>query len=165
MATNEEDVPEGSGAQEAVQLAQQAAQSARQATQQAEQAVQAAQQAARGVGAETSGATIETEISPASIAKAWAANVKRAYDEYQDVGLVSARRSQQNFDSINAVSLQALQNAVTTADMVAKAAVKHSEFATDRIWAGTDVSQGAQEGAILRGLARLAAGAPDDVVG
>jgi hypothetical protein len=130
--------------QSADQVVQQAAQSAEQAAQEAKQAAQqlaeAVQQAARGVGAETSAATIETEVSPASITKAWAGNFKRTYDEFQDISLVAARRSQVHFDEISHLSVQALQNAVTTSDMIAKQAVEHRALASDRQWNVDEVS-------------------------
>lgn len=144
------------------QSVQQSAQAAAQAAQEAKQAAQSIQEAARGVGAETSGATIETEISPASIGKAWAANVKRTYDEFQDVALVAARRSQQDFDAIRNVSLQALQNAVETANMIGKQAVAHRDIAIDREWNVDEVStltakSGVQADAFVVALAQAIA--------
>jgi len=130
--------------QQVDQSVQQAAQSAEQAAQEAKQAAQqvaeAVQQASRGVGAETSAATVETEVSPASITKAWAANLKRTYDEFQDVSLVAARRSQVEYDAVRNVSLQALQNAVETANMIGKQAVAHRDLAIDREWNVDEVS-------------------------
>ena len=123
--------------QQVDQSVQQAAQSAEQAAQEAKQA---AQQASRGVGAETSAATVETEVSPASITKAWAANLKRTYDEFQDVSLTAARRSQVEYDAVRNVSLQALQNAVETANMIGKQAVAHRDLAIDREWNVDEVS-------------------------
>ena len=49
-----------------------------------------------------------------------AANAKRTYDAYQDLDLVLARRSQLQFDQLQNVALQALQNSVETSNMVAK---------------------------------------------
>lgn len=77
--------------------------------------------------------------------RSWDANVKRTYDEFQDISLTAARRSQVNFDSLqqylagkgaelDKVSLQALQNAVETANMTAKQAVRHGDLAIDRQW-------------------------------
>ena len=123
--------------QQAAQKAEQAAQEASQAAQQLSEAVQ---QAARGVGAETSAATIATEVGPAGLFRAWGANVKRTYDEFQDESLVAARRSQQEFDAIRNVSLQALQNAVETANMIGKQAVAHRDIAIDREWNVDEVS-------------------------
>lgn len=124
----------------AVEVAQQAAQGAQQAAQEAKQAVESAQQAARGVGAETSAATIETEVSPASVGKAWAANLKRTYDEFQDISLTAARRSQQDFDEVRSYARLALGNAVNNADMLAKQAIAHRDIATDRTWNVDEVS-------------------------
>jgi hypothetical protein len=72
---------------------------------------------------------VEHEEDEQMVAAAWPANVKRTYEEYQDLALTAARRSQSNFDQLNNVALQAMQNAVTTADMVAKQAIKHSDIA------------------------------------
>jgi len=87
---------------------------------------------------------------------AWIANIKRTYDEYQDVGVKSARSQGKLADrigmnaathdqNVNNVSLQALQgavttqdmlakNAVTTIDMVGKQAVRHGDVAIDGHW-------------------------------
>lgn len=46
-------------------------------------------------------------------------NAKRTYDAYQDLDLANAR-------AIQNVAVQALQNAVETANMVGKQAVKHT---------------------------------------
>jgi enoyl-CoA hydratase/carnithine racemase len=72
-------------------------------------------------------------------------NQKRAYDEYQHESLESIRRNRAIVDKIvsdaqqhdNAkqnIANQALQNAVETANMVAKQAVRHSDIAIDRQW-------------------------------
>lgn len=63
-----------------------------------------------------------------------ATNAKRTYDVYQDLDLVAARRSQLQFDQIQNIALQALQNSVETANMVAKQAVRHSDIAIDAQW-------------------------------
>ena len=46
----------------------------------------------------------------------------------------SRRRSQLQFDQIQNVALQALQNSVETANMVAKQAVRHADVAADALW-------------------------------
>jgi len=149
--------------QQADQSVQQAAQSAEQAAQEAKQAAQqvaeAVQQASRGVGAETSAATVNTEISPAALFRAWGANVKRTYDEFQDVSLTAARRSQVEYDAVRNVSLQALQNAVETANMIGKQAVAHRDLAIDREWNVDEVStltakSGVQADAFVVALAK-----------
>lgn len=63
-----------------------------------------------------------------------ALNNKRTFDEYQDLALTSARRSQSHFDTLSQLSVQALQNAVETANMVGKQAVKHADIAADAMW-------------------------------
>jgi len=73
------------------------------------------------------------------------ANMKRTYDEYQQSSLESIKQnqsyvqkvlsdSQVHFNNQQAVALQALQNAVETANMVGKQAVRHSDLAIDRQW-------------------------------
>ena len=58
--------------------------------------------------------------------RSWDANVKRTYDEFQDISLVAARRSQTQFDAISNIALQALQNAVENANNAAKQHSKHT---------------------------------------
>ena len=76
---------------------------------------------------------------------AWFANVKRTYDEYQGESLESIKANrayiakvlsdaQQNDNHRQAIANQALQNAVETANMVGKQAVRHSDLAIDRQW-------------------------------
>jgi len=73
------------------------------------------------------------------------ANMKRTYDEYQQVSLEGIKSqqkyqekvlsdAQQNDNSRQAVAIQALQNAVETANMVSKQGVRHSDLAIDRQW-------------------------------
>ncbi len=77
--------------------------------------------------------------------EAWFANIKRTYDEFQHESLESIRRNrtivdktlsdaQQHDNARQDVALQALQNAVETANMVGKQAVRHSDVAIDRQW-------------------------------
>jgi hypothetical protein len=72
-------------------------------------------------------------------------NQKRTYDEYQQESLESIKRNRSYVDKIlsdahgydnNAknIAQQALQNAVETANMVGKQAVRHSDLAIDREW-------------------------------
>ena len=73
------------------------------------------------------------------------ANLKRTYDEFQQESLESIRLNRtsiakilsdaQQFDnSRQNIANQALQNAVETANMVSKQAVRHSDLAIDRQW-------------------------------
>jgi hypothetical protein len=72
-------------------------------------------------------------------------NQKRTYDEYQHESLESIKRNRSYVDKILAdshgydmdarnVANQALQNAVETANMVGKQAVRHGDIAIDRQW-------------------------------
>ena len=76
---------------------------------------------------------------------AWFANMKRTYDEYQHESLESIRYNrsyvakvlsdaQQNDNTRQNIANQALQNAVETANLVGKQAVRHAELAIDRQW-------------------------------
>ena len=77
--------------------------------------------------------------------EAWFANVKRTYDEYQHESLETIKNqrsyvqkvlsdAQQNDNTRQNIANQALQNAVETANMVGKQAVRHSDIAIDRQW-------------------------------
>ena len=77
--------------------------------------------------------------------EAWFANVKRTYDEYQNESLESVKNNrmiiiklisdaQQHDNNRQVIANQALQNAVETANMVGKQAVRHSDIAIDRQW-------------------------------
>ena len=54
-------------------------------------------------------------------------NVKRTYDAYQDLDLQTARTIQQ-------LTTQTLQNAIESANMISKQAIKHADVAADRVW-------------------------------
>lgn len=77
--------------------------------------------------------------------EAWFANVKRTYDEYQNESLESIKTNrsyiqkvlsdaQQHDNTRQSIANQALQNAVETANMVSKQAVRHADVAIDRQW-------------------------------
>lgn len=77
--------------------------------------------------------------------EAWFANIKRTYDEFQNESLESIRRNRSYVDKVLAeagqydsqrqnIANQALQNAVETANMIGKQAVRHSDIAIDRQW-------------------------------
>lgn len=95
----------------------------------------------------TTGQAVFTEEKAYDIgtSEAWQANMKRMYDEYQHESLTDIRQKRTHFDNkiSNAaandeakekISIQALQNAVETANMVGKQAVRHSDMAIDRQW-------------------------------
>ena len=84
--------------------------------------------------------------------EAWFANVKRTYDEYQEVSLESIKRNRAYVDKVlsdaqqydnqrQAIANQALQNAVETANLTGKQAVRHADIAIDRQWNVDEVAQ------------------------
>lgn len=73
------------------------------------------------------------------------ANIKRTYDEYQHESLESIKRNRSYVDKVlsdaqshdnrvRQIAEQALQNAVETANIVGKQAVRHGDLAIDREW-------------------------------
>lgn len=80
------------------------------------------------------------------------ANMKRTYDEYQQASLESIKQNQSYIQKVitdlqadtefkRNVANQALQNAVETANMVGKQAVRHADIAIDRQWNVDEVAQ------------------------
>ncbi len=80
------------------------------------------------------------------------ANMKRTYDEYQQVSLESIKNqqkyqekvlsdAQQNDNARQNIANQSLQNAVETANMVSKQAVRHADIAIDRQWNVDEVAE------------------------
>ena len=69
---------------------------------------------------------------------AWQANVKRTYDEYQEVSLESIKRNRSYVDKVvsdtQMLSVQCMQNAIETANLNGKQAVRHADVAIDRQW-------------------------------
>jgi len=83
--------------------------------------------------------------------EAWAANMKRMFDEYMEIGLEGCKRNARYSEKVlsdaqnqtvhlNQLSVQALQNAVETANLVSKQAVAHRDIAIDRQWNVDEVS-------------------------
>lgn len=98
----------------------------------------------------------------ASYVDPWIANIKRTYDEYQQESLESIKRNRTIVDKLvsdaqqydnqrQVIANQALQNAVETANMVAKQAVRHSDIAIDNQW--NPVQQGAGDTLTARAVA------------
>ena len=77
-----------------------------------------------------------------------AANAKRTYDQAQSVDLSTLVGDSSHRGNLNNVAVQALQNAVETANMVGKQAVRHSDLAIDRQWNVNETDYAAAE--ILR---------------
>jgi hypothetical protein len=62
------------------------------------------------------------------------ANQKRTYDQAQSTDLMVQLGDSTHRGNLNNLATQALQNAVETANMVSKQAVRHSDIAIDRQW-------------------------------
>lgn len=62
------------------------------------------------------------------------ANIKRTYDVYQDLDIQAARQSLIEQTRLNQIASQALQNAVESANMVGKQAIRHADIAADALW-------------------------------
>lgn len=73
--------------------------------------------------------------------EAWFANVKRTYDAYQTSDTETLAENRAHREAIRATLVQALQNAVETANMVSKQAIRHGDVAIDGHW--NPVQQGA----------------------
>lgn len=137
---------QGTAQQSAAQIAESVAQAARQATAESTRQVI---DASRTAGSQEIGAEREAETGTDDFFKHAsqnnAINMKRTYDEYQHESLESIRRNRTVVDrmaglsvdhdsQIRNLSMQALQNAVETANLVGKQAVAHRDIAIDREW-------------------------------
>ena len=66
--------------------------------------------------------------------EAWQFNMKRMADEYQRLSLDGADKNRVAFDNMQNVALQALQNAVESANMISKQAIAHRDIAINSEW-------------------------------
>jgi len=97
-------------------------------------------------GGENMKESIKTEgVADVGQNEAWTANIKRTYDEFLQESLETVRQNRTLFDKIltdaqqydnarQAMANQAMQNAIETANMVAKQAVRHGDIAIDHQW-------------------------------
>lgn len=69
------------------------------------------------------------------------ANIKRTYDVYQDLDIQTARQALVETTRMNNIAAQALQNAVESANMLAKRNIEYTNLAHDSYW--NPVSSGA----------------------
>lgn len=80
-------------------------------------------------------------IGDIGVNEAWSANLKRCFDVFGDY----LGRSRDHYDAMQvdarSHASQVVQNAITTADMIAKQAVAHRDIAIDNEW--NPVQQGA----------------------
>jgi hypothetical protein len=154
------------GQQAASQIAQQQAQQIAEAVSQAVSKVMQSQTATTGA------TTISRNIEDIGETERFAAenvdrsgiifsNQKRTFDEYQQESLESIKRNRSYVDKVlsdaathdnrtRAIAEQALQNAVETANMVGKQAVRHGDIAIDNQW--NPIQQGAADTMTVRAV-------------
>ena len=65
---------------------------------------------------------------------AWQVNRKRTYDVYQDFDVQAVRANQRTLDRYEILATQAMQNAIETANMCGKQAIRHADVAADALW-------------------------------
>jgi hypothetical protein len=66
--------------------------------------------------------------------EAWAANIKRTYDAYQDLELQLARSALAHVNRVNVIAERILNNAATTDNIANLQAVAHRDIAIDSTW-------------------------------
>ena len=69
------------------------------------------------------------------------ANMKRTYDVYQDLDVQAARHNAKVAEDIHGLTIQVMQNAIESANMVSKQAIRHGDIAIDRQWNVDEVAQ------------------------
>lgn len=83
--------------------------------------------------------------------EAWFSNIKRTYDEFQQESLQTIREMRDHYakvasdaqshdNDLRNLTIQAMQNAVETANMLSKSAVNLFNIAGDRMWNIDEVS-------------------------
>ena len=77
--------------------------------------------------------------------EAWFSNIKRTYDEYQDLANSQTKNVQAHVQKIMSdaqnISNQIFQNAVENANISAKQTIRHADIAIDRQWNLDEVSR------------------------
>ena len=68
-------------------------------------------------------------------------NAKRTYDAYQDLDLQKARFNHQVDQDTHGLTMQVMQNAIESANMVSKQAIRHGDIAIDRQWNVDEVAE------------------------
>ena len=66
--------------------------------------------------------------------QAWFTNRKRTYDTYQEEDLENRAASRDHARNVNNIAEQALQNAVTQANLVTLQAIAHRDVAVNKTW-------------------------------
>jgi hypothetical protein len=72
--------------------------------------------------------------------EAWKANIKRTYDEYQNESLNTARLVRKQMNDIHALTVQAMQNAIETSNMVAKQCITNGDLVTKQCIRHNDIA-------------------------
>ena len=62
------------------------------------------------------------------------ANMKRTYDLHQTLDTKAINDANKHAAVLDNLATQALQNAIESANMISKQAIKHADVACDRIW-------------------------------
>jgi hypothetical protein len=66
--------------------------------------------------------------------EAWAANIKRTYDVYQDLEIQLARRSLDHYARISVIAERILNNAANADNIANLQAIAHRDIAIDSEW-------------------------------
>jgi len=74
------------------------------------------------------------EMENVEQSEAWFANIKRTYDQYQTLDTNALNAANKHAAVLDNLATQALQNAIETANMISKQAVRHGDIAIDREW-------------------------------
>jgi len=74
------------------------------------------------------------EMENVEQSEAWFANIKRTYDLHQTLDTKAINDANKHAAVLDNLATQALQNAIETANMIAKQAVRHGDIAIDREW-------------------------------
>jgi hypothetical protein len=88
------------------------------------------------IGTEETDAIVQSTVGRGAVFDndLMAANKKRTADQLQSVDLSSLTGDRGRRDTLDNLVTQALQNAIETANMVSKQAVRHADIAIDRQW-------------------------------
>ena len=68
-------------------------------------------------------------------------NAKRTYDTYQDLDLQTARFNNKVAEDVHGLTMQVMQNAIESANMISKQAIRHGDIAIDRQWNVDEVAE------------------------
>ena len=93
-------------------------------------------------------------------------NAKRTSDTYQDLDIQTARHNHKVAEDIHGLTMQVVQNAIESANMVAKQAIRHGDISIDRQWNVDEVAQlVAKTPVFLDAISAMVAAAVADALG